>query len=45
MAGDSGHVVNRKRVRRLMRLAGLVAIYQRQNTSKPDRRDERDRSR
>ena len=23
-----GHVVNRKRVRRLMRLAGLVAIYQ-----------------
>src|SRR5437763_15788547 len=30
-----GHVVNRKRVRRLMRLAGLVAIYQRVNTSKP----------
>src|SRR5438552_15342272 len=30
-----GHVVNRKRVRRLMRLAGLVAIYQRSNTSKP----------
>jgi len=30
-----GHVVNRKRVRRLMRLAGLVAIYQRPNTSKP----------
>ncbi len=30
-----GHVVNRKRVRRLMRLAGLVAIYQRANTSKP----------
>src|ERR1700687_835277 len=29
-----GHVVNRKRVRRLMRLAGLVAIYQRPNTSK-----------
>jgi len=29
------HVVNRKRVRRLMRLAGLVAIYQRPNTSKP----------
>jgi putative transposase len=24
-----GHVVNRKRVQRLMRLAGLVAIYQR----------------
>jgi putative transposase len=31
-----GHVINRKRVRRLMRLAGLVAIYQRPNTSKPD---------
>jgi putative transposase len=30
-----GHVVNRKRVRRLMRLMGLVAIYQRPNTSKP----------
>ena len=30
-----GHIVNRKRVRRLMRLAGLVAIYQRPNTSKP----------
>jgi putative transposase len=30
-----GHIVNRKRVQRLMRLAGLVAIYQRPNTSKP----------
>ena len=30
-----GHVVNRKRVRRLMRLLGLVAIYQRPNTSRP----------
>jgi putative transposase len=30
-----GRVVNRKRVRRLMRFAGLVAIYQRPNTSKP----------
>ena len=30
-----GHVVNRKRVQRLMQLAGLVAIYQRSNTSKP----------
>jgi putative transposase len=30
-----GHVVNRKRVRRLMRLARLAAIYQRPNTSKP----------
>src|SRR5215468_2331235 len=29
------HVVNRKRVRRLMRLAGLVAIYPRPNTSTP----------
>src|ERR1700740_3258093 len=28
------HVVNRKRVRRLMRLMGLVAIYQSPNTSK-----------
>jgi putative transposase len=30
-----GHVANRKRVRRLMRLTGLAAIYQRPNTSKP----------
>src|SRR5436190_5819891 len=30
-----GHPVNRKRVQRLMRLIGLVAIYQRPNTSKP----------
>src|SRR6266571_1608241 len=30
-----GHSVNRKRVQRLMRLLGLVAIYQRPNTSKP----------
>jgi putative transposase len=30
-----GHAVNRKRVQRLMRLLGLVAIYQRPNTSKP----------
>jgi putative transposase len=29
-----GYRVNRKRVRRLMRLMGLVAIYQRPNTSK-----------
>ena len=29
-----GHLVNRKRVQRLMRLLGLVAIYQRPNTSK-----------
>src|SRR5215469_10963384 len=30
-----GYIINRKRVRRLMRLAGLAAIYQRPNTSKP----------
>ena len=29
-----GHTVNRKRVQRLMRRMGLVAIYQRPNTSK-----------
>jgi len=29
-----GHLVNRKRVQRLMRLMGLEAIYQRPNTSK-----------
>src|SRR5246500_4883449 len=29
-----GHLVNRKRVQRLMRLLGLTAIYQRPNTSK-----------
>ncbi len=29
-----GHLVNRKRAQRLMRLMGLVAIYQRPNTSK-----------
>jgi len=30
-----GHAVNRKRIRRLMRLLGVAAIYQRPNTSKP----------
>src|SRR2546426_11064786 len=30
-----GHPVNRKRVQRLMRLIGLVAIYHRPSTSKP----------
>ena len=30
-----GHRVNRKRVRRLMRVMGLEAIYRRPNTSKP----------
>src|SRR5207244_2505925 len=29
-----GHLVNRKRVQRLMRLMGLVAVYQRPNTSR-----------
>ena len=29
-----GHRVNRKRVQRLMRVMGLVAVYQRPNTSK-----------
>src|SRR5271167_4061407 len=29
-----GHLVNRKRVQRLMRLIGLAAIHQRPNTSK-----------
>ncbi len=30
-----GYEVNRKRIRRLMRLMGLEAIYRRPNTSKP----------
>jgi putative transposase len=34
-----GHAVNRKRVRRLMRLLGVAAIYQRPNTSKPTTAD------
>ena len=33
---NHGHQVNRKRVRRLMRLIGLEAIYRRPNTSKPN---------
>lgn len=33
---SEGHLVNRKRVRRLMRLMGLKAIYRRPRTSKPD---------
>lgn len=33
--GAEGHVVNRKRVVRLMRLMGLEAIYQRPRTSQP----------
>lgn len=31
---DEGHVVNRERVRRLMRLMGIEAIYQKPNTSR-----------
>ena len=34
LATREGHPVNRKRVQRLMRRMGLVAIYQRPNTSK-----------
>src|SRR5271166_6868722 len=30
-----GHLVNRRRVRRLMQLMGPVAVYSRPNTSKP----------
>ena len=33
---SQGHKVNRKRVRRLMRLMGLEAVYRRPNTSKPN---------
>ena len=32
---SQGHKVNRKRVRRLMRLMGLETVYRRPNTSKP----------
>ena len=32
---NEGHPVNPKRVRRLMRLMGLMPIYRRPNTSKP----------
>ena len=33
--GNEGHRVNEKRIRRLMRLMGLMPIYQAPNTSKP----------
>jgi putative transposase len=33
--GTQGHLVNRKRVKRLMQLMGLAAIYQRPRTSRP----------
>ncbi|WP_233356017.1 IS3 family transposase [Henriciella aquimarina] len=32
---NDGHLVNEKRVRRLMRLMGLMPIYQKPNTSRP----------
>ncbi|MBM2217510.1 IS3 family transposase, partial [Sulfitobacter pseudonitzschiae] len=32
---NDGHAVNGKRIRRLMRLMGLMPIYQKPNTSKP----------
>ncbi len=32
---NGGHVVNEKRIRRLMRLMGLMPIYQKPNTSRP----------
>ena len=32
---SQGHEVNRKRIRRLMRLMGLETVYRRPNTSKP----------
>jgi putative transposase len=32
---DEGHDVNRKRVQRLMRLMGIMAIYPKKNTSQP----------
>ena len=32
---NNGHLVNEKRIRRLMRLKGLMPIYQKPNTSRP----------
>ena len=32
---NEGHKINEKRIRRLMRLMGLMPIYQKPNTSKP----------
>ncbi|MCK7616152.1 IS3 family transposase [Roseibium sediminicola] len=32
---NEGHPVNEKRIRRLMRLMGLMPIYQKPNTSRP----------
>jgi len=35
--GDEGHLVNRKRVQRLMRTMGIVAIYPKRNLSQANR--------
>lgn len=32
---NEGYLVNEKRIRRLMRLIGLIPIYQKPNTSRP----------
>ena len=32
---ENGHKVNEKRIRRLMRLMGLMPIHQKPNTSRP----------
>ena len=34
---ETGYKINRKRVQRLMRLMGIVALYPKKNTSKPAR--------
>jgi transposase InsO family protein len=34
--GDEDHLVNRKRVQRLMRTMGIVAIYPKKNLSQPN---------
>ena len=34
---NQGHKVNKKRIRRLMRLMGLMPIYQKPNTSRPNK--------
>jgi len=34
--GDEGHLVNRKRVQRLMRTMGIVAVYPKKNLSQPN---------
>ncbi len=35
---NDGHLANEKRIRRLMRLMGLMPIYQKPNTSRPAKR-------